>query len=254
MIAAMSSDLHVVRAGQGPRVLFIHGSAADHTTWSIQLSSSLRERFELVAYDRPGDLPNVEAHASAAAALVDAEHPAIVVGSSFGAVIALELLRTYPDVVRGAVLIEPPMAASDDLVPVPAALLAELDRRIEQEGGPAAGMVFLRTVLGDAAFERMPLTYRDRAASRWREIRADTVALIDYKPRFAELATVDVPVLLLGGQRSATYFRATLDALLRALPRARLEIVSGGGHMLHAEAHRTFAELLTEFAAQLQIE
>jgi hypothetical protein len=43
MIAAMPSPLHVVCVGQGPRVLFVHGSAADHTTWSIQLASGLRD-------------------------------------------------------------------------------------------------------------------------------------------------------------------------------------------------------------------
>jgi len=55
-------------------------------------------------------------------------------------------------------------------------------------------------------------------------------------------------VLLLGGDRSAAYFRPTLEALFTALPHARLETVRGAGHMLHAEAHRQFAELVTAFA------
>jgi pimeloyl-ACP methyl ester carboxylesterase len=245
MIAAMSSPL-------GPRVLFIHGSAADRTTWSIQLASrALRERFELVAYDRRAGVISVEDHAADAIALLAGGDPAILAGSSFGSVIALEVMRTRPDLVRGAVLIEPPMAASDDLAAASTAFLAELDRRAAEQGGPAAGEFFLRYVLGDAAFERMPKAFQDRAAGKWAEIRADSGALIAYRPRYRELANVHVPTLLLGGARSAPYFRATLEALLAALPDARMEVVANAGHMLHAEAPRSYADQLIRFAAGL---
>ena len=229
------------------RVLLIHGSAADHTTWSIQLHSPvLAERFALTAYDRP-ILPTVEQQAEVA--LGHLAEPALLVGSSFGAVIALEVLRRRPQL--GAVLIEPPLGGTDDAPAAPAAFLAEYDRRAAHEGGPAAAELFLRTVLGDAAFERMPKAYRDRAMAKHAEIRADSAALIAYKPRYGELASVQTPVLLLGGERSAAYFRPTLEALQRALPRARLEVVPAAGHMLHAEASRKFAELLFAFADQI---
>jgi pimeloyl-ACP methyl ester carboxylesterase len=250
MIAGIAAQLHVVRAGSGPRVLLVHGSAADHTTWSIQLASAGRGSLglELIAYDRRGDAPTVEAHAGDAASLLEQEaSPTVVAGSSFGAVVALELLRTRPDLVSRAVLIEPPMAADDSSSPAPLAFLAEFDRRAAADGGPAAGEFFLRTVLGDAAFERMPRAFQDRAKSKWAEIRADSAALIAYQPRYAELATVTQPVLLLGGERSADYFGRTLDALERALPNTIVGVVPEAGHMLHAEAPRTFAAYLTRF-------
>lgn len=229
------------------RVLLIHGSAADHTTWSIQLHSPvLAGRFSLTAYDRP-ILHTVEEQAEVA--LEYLPEPALVVGSSFGAVVALEVIRRRPQL--GAVLIEPPMGATDDGPAAPAAFLAEYDRRAARQGGPAAAEFFLRTVLGDAAFERMPKAYRDRATAKHAEIRADSAALIAYKPRYGELARVQTPVLLLGGERSAAYFRPTLEALKAALPRARLEIIPAAGHMLHAEASRTFAQLLFAFADEI---
>ena len=236
----------VVSAGNGPRVVLVHGSAADHTTWSIQLASSLRDRFTLVAYDRGGG--TVEEQAAELAA----HDPAIVVGSSFGAVVALDYARTRS--VAGAVLIEPPMAASDDEPVASAAFLAEFDRRAAEVGGPAAGEFFLRTVLGDATFAKIPRAFQDRSKARWAEIRVDSAALLAYRPRYAELGAVATPVLLLGGERSAPYFRPTLDALVAALPDARLEIVAGAGHMLHAEAPRRFAELVVGFADRIGIE
>jgi pimeloyl-ACP methyl ester carboxylesterase len=240
----MSSPLHVHRAGDGPRVLLVHGSAADHTTWSIQLASKLRERFTLIAYDRRSD-GSVEDHAADARELLGDDPRALVVGSSFGAVVALELLRSHA--VAGAVLIEPPMAATDELPAAPAAFLVEYDRRAAAQGGPAAAEFFLRTVLGDAMFERIPEAFQERSKSKWAEIRADSEALIAYRPRYGELARIRTPVLLLGGDRSAPYFRPTLEALARSLGNARLEVVAHAGHMLHAEAHRRFAEILTGF-------
>jgi pimeloyl-ACP methyl ester carboxylesterase len=247
----MASTLHVVRAGGGPRILLIHGSAADHGTWLIQLGSPLRQRFTLIAYDRRADAPTIEAHADDAAALLAAEPGrAIVLGSSFGGVVALELVRRHAPLVAGAILIEPPIAASDAIPAAPPAFLDDFDRRAARDGGPAAGELFLRTVLGDAAFERMPRRFQVRAMAKFAEIRADSVALLAYRPRYAELAGITTPVLLLGGERSSPAFRPTLEALQGALASARLEIIARAGHMLHAEAPRRFHDLVAAFAGQ----
>jgi pimeloyl-ACP methyl ester carboxylesterase len=255
--------VHIVRAGAGPRLLLVHGSAADHTTWSAQLASpTLRARCELVAYDR-ADAGSVAAHAADAAAFA----PEIVVGSSFGAVVALELARDQAAATlsrpldrspqaparlapRGVVLIEPPMRASDAADPAHDTFLAAFDAELAARGGAAAGELFLRTTIGDVAFERMPKPTRERAIARWAQIRADSAALVAYAPRYAELSRVTAPILLVGGDRSAPYFRPTLAALAAALPRARLANISGG-HMLHAENPRAFNELVASFVDEV---
>ena len=107
-------------------------------------------------------------------------------------------------------------------------------------------------MLGDAAFERMPRAFRSRATAKHAEIRSDSIALLAYRPRYAALRDLAVPTLLLGGERSAPYFRPTLDALAAALPDARLAIVPNAGHMLHADGFRRFGELLGEFGASLR--
>jgi pimeloyl-ACP methyl ester carboxylesterase len=259
--------LHVVRAGHGPRAVLVHGSATDHTTWSIQLASPLRERFELVAYDRRSATSIAAQVADLAQVIGDA--PALVIGSSFGAIIALELARSRLAPCAGLVLIEPPMAPTDapqDIVataraaiggepwPAPPAtvgFLDQFDRVVAEAGGPAAATFFLRTVLGEAAFAKIPRAFLERSTAKWAEIRADCLALAVYQPRYPELAGLDLPVRLVGGERSAPYFRVTLDALAAALPNARIEIVPRAGHMLHAEAPSRFAELVTRFADEL---
>ena len=237
-----------------PRVVFVHGSATDRTTWSIQLRSSALDRFELVAPDRDFTRTSVEQHAVDLAAVIG-ETPALVVGSSFGGVVALELARTQPALLRGAVLIEPPMPPTDDpmFASNQRAFHDEFERRVAADGGPAAGEYFLQTVLGPEAFSRIPPTFRERSRSRWAEIRADSNALIAYRPRYAELRMCTVPMLLLGGERSAPLFLPTLEALAAVLPDAEIVTIPSAGHMLHAEAPRRFAELLIQFAAEVGI-
>jgi len=257
--------LHVVRAGQGAPVVLVHGSATDHLTWSIQLASPLTQQHRLIAYDRRGSglsaaaatdaAPSIEQHAADLAELVVAEGaPVVAVGSSFGAVVVLELARRFPAWLRGAVLCEPPLPHVDDADEAPAptaAFVAELDRIAAADGADAAAERFLRAVLGDAAYERMPRRFQERSKATWPAIRADCAALAAYRPRYAQLAGVRIPVLLLGGERSAPYFRPTLDALAAALGQARLEMLPGAGHMMHAEAARRFNERLATFCTEV---
>ena len=52
-------------------------------------------------------------------------------------------------------------------------------------------------------------------------------------------------------QRMLRLEGAFIEALREHLPHARLEVVAGAGHMLHAEASRRFADLLTGFAEEI---
>ncbi len=239
-----------------PRVVLVHGSATDHTTWSIQLGSSLKDRFDFVARDRDFSRTSVAEHAADLAASIETPARALVVGSSFGAVITLELARTRPDLVAGAILIEPPMRSADDpaLDSAQREFHAELERRVARDGGPAMGEFFLQSVLGPEAYARIPLAFRERSASRWADILSDSRSLVAYEPRYLELRSCTVPMLLLGGARSAPIFGRTLEALAQALPDAESLTIPNAGHMLHAEAPRRFAELLIGFAAETGIE
>lgn len=239
--------MEVLSRGSGPTVVLIHGSATDAQTWSIQLAS-LAKTVHMVAPHRRSRA-TVEAFADDIAALIDDVGAGAVVGcgSSFGAVILLDVARRYPNRLRGMVLCEPPLPPTDYVPGVPADFGCTFDRLVSQRGGEAAAEFFLRTVLGDAAYERLPRRWQQRACSLWQEIRADSAALARYRVRYDTLDQVTTPALLLGGERSAGFYRPTLDALERALPRVERQTLRGAGHMMHAEAHRQFNAALTAF-------
>ena len=225
----------------------IHGSAADHTTWTVQFAG-LKDDFCMLAYDRNGGpLYSVEKHADDAAEILHSEvaGPCAVVGSSFGAIVALDLARRYPELVNHLILCEPPLAQSDYLAPVPDGFACRFDDITRRLGGPAASEFFLRCVLGDDAFDRMPKVYRRRSMAAHAQIRADMGALARYRVRYNDLASEPrAKVVLLGGERSAGFYADTLEALQTAIPGSSHRTLLGAGHMMHVDAHRQFAEVL----------
>jgi len=246
--------------GRGPRVLFIHGTATDHRTWSIQ-RLGLKGELEMCVYDRRGTggspLPpgagfvDIPGHAADAAALLrgfSPGEPVLAVGSSFGGVVLLELLRAHPGLVHTAVLLEPPLPPSEQGPLVAAGFVEAFNAIWRSDGGPAAAEFFLRTVLGDRGFERMPVAIRERALAEHDGIRQDSEALVRYRLSDASLSQVKTPVVLMGGERSPSFYRPTLERLAAALPDARLEFLPGAGHMMHAEAYRRFNARLRELA------
>ncbi len=108
------SELTYRASGNGPPVFLIHGILGVLEVWG-DVQDALATTHQVVSYDRrghgrsPNGTSNVRVHARDAAALIShvAGEPAIVVGWSGGAGVAMELIRTYPQQVRAAVLIEP---------------------------------------------------------------------------------------------------------------------------------------------------
>ncbi len=243
--------IQVVHKGVGAPLLLIHGSAADHSTWTVQFSS-LAEDFSMLAYTRdPRMGHDVEDHADDAAEILasEVEGPCAVVGSSFGGAVALDLARRYPERVGSLFLCEPPLAESDWIPAVPSGFACHFDDIAARESGEEAAAFFLRGVLGSETFERMPKSYRHRSMAAWRQIRADMLALARYRVRYDDLASeLRARVYLLGGERSAEFYEPTLAALAAAIPGSERITMRGAGHMMHVEAHRQFAEVLRRFA------
>lgn len=236
-------------------LLFVHGSAADEDSWSIQ-RAFLGKQFRVVTYTRVWqgvDSYSVADHAADAARIIGEQDlaPAVAVGSSFGAVCVLELARRRPELLRGIVLCEPPLPPNDDGPLAPATYREELERRYREDGPRAAAELFLRRVLGDAGFEKMPARLQERTLGMAEQIRLDSDALNGYRVDYASLAQVTLPVLLLGGDRSGPLFEPTLAALAAALPNAERETLRGGSHMMHADAARQFNAVVAAFAQRV---
>jgi pimeloyl-ACP methyl ester carboxylesterase len=156
------SEVH----GSGPTLLLITGGTGDAGEWA-HVVPDLAEEFTVVTYDRRGfsrsprpagwTASNVAEQADDAAALLRTLDlaPAVVVGHSAGGSIICSLVVRHPEVVRQAVLYEPPLFS---VVPGGDEIVAAMRAAVEPamaEGGPRRAMeIFLRAVVGDAVFDQ----------------------------------------------------------------------------------------------------
>jgi 3-oxoadipate enol-lactonase len=107
-------DIHYERAGAGPPLLFISGTGGDLRAKPNVFDGPGPKSFDLLAYDQRGlgrsekpDVPySMADYADDAAGLIDAIGwgEALVVGVSFGGMVAQELVLRHPDKVRRLVL------------------------------------------------------------------------------------------------------------------------------------------------------
>src|SRR5215210_3948378 len=110
---------HEVR-GSGPSVLFVAGATGDGGHFR-RVAEVLSDEFTVVTYDRRGnsrsprpdgwESTSTEEHSEDAATLIGhlGLAPVAVFGTSAGAIISLDLAIRRPELVRCAILHEPPM-------------------------------------------------------------------------------------------------------------------------------------------------
>lgn len=241
-------------------MLFIHGTATDRSSWGT-LTFLLRDRIRSITYDRRGyglwpvsggaGPETIEEHCDDAADLVRGLGPApvAVCAASFGAVVALELMRTRPDLVRCAVLYEPAVSGMDGIPAVPNALIDGFRQQVGEGKGELAAELFQRRAIGDAVWERLPELARQQARSQWRAIWADLQAVDAFRARSPELGRIEVPILLLRGALSRKVFEPAFNALAAVLPNSRVHVIDGAHHHIVGPAWRPFADALVGFVA-----
>ena len=108
--------LRLIDSGNGTPVVFIHGFGASIYGWRYQLPPTVTAGYRVVAFDNRGfgfsDKPahgyTNAAYAHLVVSLLDSLGiaSAVLVGHSMGGAIAAEVALTYPDRVRGVVLID----------------------------------------------------------------------------------------------------------------------------------------------------
>ncbi|GAA1206117.1 alpha/beta fold hydrolase [Prauserella alba] len=246
-------------SGDGPPVIvFVHGWAQSADAWQLQLADPrLAGEFRLVAMDLRGhgrsDVPedgydDPRAWADDLAAVLHlAGRPAVVVGWSYGGLVITDYLRVHGTaglagvVYAGAITelgrdhpggaVGPAMRAA-----LPDALSADVDvaRPAVQRlcGGMTAGSggeSFVDDILAVPAHVRGGLFRRDVGS-------ADV------------LEAVDVPALVLHGERDAVVDITAAEYAAGKIPGACRRWLPGVGHLPFAEDAQTFGEELVAFA------
>jgi 3-oxoadipate enol-lactonase len=254
------TSLYFEESGAGQHVLFIHGMCGDASVWADQ-TQRLAPHFHCVAYDRRGHSRSplgqvtqrtVELHADDAAQLIMELRlaPCVVVGSSGGARIAVDLVRRYPRLVKQAILSEPPIPALLD-----AESMFAFTQGLRQAVEPAIARGDTRAAV-DAFFDLMcPGLWRALPEARrdnpYRANAAELVgdlAMPPYTITKSDLAEIRVPCLMVCGSESASALRDIASILAESMPHARLLELQGSGHVTYFERPAEFAAAVESFA------
>jgi pimeloyl-ACP methyl ester carboxylesterase len=242
--------------GGGPAVVLLHAGIADRTMWADQLRPLADAGHRAVALELPGfgeaPLPEDEyaPWADVVGAMDELEiERAALVGSSFGADVALRVAVVAPERVSALVLCSARAPGGEPSSELKAAWEAEnaaLERG-DVEGAVAA-VVEAWTLPGapDALRERVAAMQR-RTFELQDEDTMPPEAPDPVEQDPGALARLDVPVLVAVGERDKPDFREGADVLARTLPRARHAVIAGTGHLPPLEAPEAFRELVLGF-------
>jgi pimeloyl-ACP methyl ester carboxylesterase len=241
--------LHVIEEGKGEPLVLLHGHSLDLTVWDAQAPAWAAAGWRVIRYDQRGHGQSVSPpcgyrwgdHAADAAALLRARDaaPAHVVGLSKGGGIAVELALRSPELVRSMVLVGPLLPD----YPLSAELVDSFRRfaRAIRAGGVARAV---REVwLGH------PLI---ASAAAHPEVGARLVAMIGRFPAGEYLAAsrdepdrdwnaverlgeIAAPTTVIGGELDVPDFAAMARLAAERIPGARLEVVTGCGHLVPVE-------------------
>jgi pimeloyl-ACP methyl ester carboxylesterase len=252
--------LHYQLVGEGPPVLLVHGNLVHGADFEASgLVERLAERYQVLVIDRPGfghsDRPRGIAWTPArqarllhqAAEALGIRRP-VVVGHSLGAQVALAMALQQPASVSGLVLVSGyywPSFRLDRWMAAPAAVpvlgdvlryttsaltaRATLGATLKAIFDPApVPAEFLRLLPRELLLR--PLQQRATAEDGSHMV-AQARAL---RPHYATLRT---PVTVIAGTDDRIVSPRQTVRLHEAVPRARLRLIDGVGHMAHWQAH-----------------
>lgn len=187
--------------------------------------------------------------ASAAARCVDAVDSAgldevVVVGLSMGGYVAFELWRTIPDRIAGLILANTRAEAD---TPEGAQGRRDLAARLREEGN-----VLIEApppLLGEHAPDPTRALVREWIADQPAEaIAAAALGMAERPDSSADLATIDVPTLVITSDLDALIPADVTATIADGVPGARLESIEGAGHLSNVERPDVFDPIVRAHA------
>lgn len=224
--------------GSGRPALLIHETALTSAAWEPVADELAAAGARAIAYDRRGwgdsTVPDgyrrttISEQSEDAAELLSeaAGAPALLAGAGTGAVIALDLLLRRPELVAGAVLVEPPLLA---LVPsATEALSSDLNALAQgsDRGSEALVRLYLSGGLGalGAGAERLPAELTAPAQERPASLIAELGSVAAWDMPLPRLADAERPSAIVTSDATPGLVRQSSAALASRL---------NGGQVLH---------------------
>jgi pimeloyl-ACP methyl ester carboxylesterase len=251
--------------GTGIPVVFIHGGFADHRIWESQREAvASRHRFIALTlryfgtepWPDSGELFLQETHVADIAAFLRTLQagPVILVGRSYGAYCATLVAVRYPELVRGLVVNEPPIASLLTTAEDKAVLAADFAAMVPVQAAVKAGnndeatRLFADWTNADpGGFDALPAAARRMHLDNARTVPLQLTAARNVPISCAQLSQLKIPVLVVKGGLGRQYFKLIADVMQRCIPGSDLATIAGARHGAPSEQPDAFNKLLLSF-------
>ena len=246
--------------GAGTPLVLVHGFPLDNRVWDEQVAG-LSDRFRVIAPDLRGFGQTRSEQAFSMESLADDLHqlltkigarPCVLAGLSMGGYVALTYDARYPTDLKGLVLVDTRAEAdsteakqgrekmietvrASGSVAVASAMMPKMLAPDAQQGRPEL-MQKLRGIM-----EACPAKTIEHALAAMRDRR-------DFRDRLASIA---VPTLIVVGDQDAITPPAMSEFMAREIPKAKLIVIKGSGHMSPMEQPGQVNQVLRTFVESL---
>lgn len=244
--------------GSGPAVLLLHGFPLDHRMWHEQIAA-LESNYRVIAPDLRGfgqsephkDLITLEHMADELLLLLDQlqVEKAVLAGFSMGGYVAFNLLRKAPHRFTGLILANTrpdadPLEGQINRMKMAASLL--------EQGSQAAATAMIPKLLSDGENSGLAGELQDQIggmnplglvhASLAMAFRKDSTEL---------LSTIEVPTLVIGGEKDSITTPAVMKKMADSIPNAAYTEIKDAAHLTVQEQPDQVNKAITAFLGQL---
>jgi 3-oxoadipate enol-lactonase len=249
--------LYYEMAGSGDPLVLIHGHTLDTRMWDDQFEPFARH-YRVIRYDMRGygksALPTAESYAPADDLMALLRHlglrSAHILGQSRGGAVAIDFALTCPE-------------ATATLIAVDAVLrgfqwkgfgksLSEIHSAGRTSGVEAARQRWLDDALFAASLENLRVAPRLKQMvgdySGWARINDEPLRPLE-PPSIQQIHRINIPTLVIVGERDVPDFLAIADTLHQRIPNASKVVMAGVGHMSNMEDPELFNKIVRGFLA-----
>jgi pimeloyl-ACP methyl ester carboxylesterase len=245
-------------SGAGPALCLLHGISSQSGSWVHQLDA-LAPRFHVVAWDAPGygdsdrlheNVPATSDYADALAGVLDALgiERMLLVGSSFGALVAGAFAAARPGRVVGLVLLSPAGGYGLADASEREAKLAARLQRLARLGPHGLAQDLPAGMLSQRA------SAEARALAAWSTARIRPDGYSQAARTLADGRLIEDarkypgPALVIAGTQDDITPAAGSERIARAFPRGTFRLIENAGHLCHLDTPAVITSAIGDMA------
>lgn len=255
VITSNGYEIGYLEAGGGDAVpiVFLHGVGSDKSVWHPQLDYFGKWRrtiaFDYPGYGDSGPAPEGTTRDDYASAIISAMHElgvdrAHICGLSLGGVVAIATRHAAPESCASLILADTFAVHPEGRAIYDRSLAASGNLRAMAE----ARVDVLTAQPADPKVRREIVETMSRIDPAAYRIGVNAVWLADQRERVQD---IDIPTLVLVGERDLVTPPELSNELLDLIPNARMQVIAAAGHLANLEKPGEFNRIVDEFIGEV---